>query len=252
MDNVLIQSVCFHPDNAAIVRVLGAAVAVVGLAGLIWLLRDLPGGGVGGRRIALAAGWLVACAAVGLLVTRTGVRLALDLERKIVRQEARIANVPQIREFPFASFTHVTVTFDHADWETWGSTRSAGSGRSTKHVSPVFVYKVALDGAQEVRIDSFHHARAAERRAIELARLLDLRAERRGYRVGAVTGEELRTFRVVRTQTVGPGETRAGTEGLAADTLRIRVVKGEAQQLSLGDWPKDETRTIPVIVPRGE
>ena len=252
MDNVLIQSVCFHPDNAGVVRALGVAVAVAGVAGLIWLLRDLPGGGVGGRRLALAAGWLVACAAVGLLVTRTGVRLTLDLERRIVRQEARIANVPQIKELPFASFTHVTVTFDHAEWETWGSTRSAGSGRSTKHMSPVFAYKVALDGAAEMRIDSFHHARAAERRAVELARLLDLRAERRGYKVGAMTGEELRTFRVVRSQTVGPGEALAGTEGLAVGTMRIRAVKGEAQQLSLGDWPKDESRPIPVIVPRAQ
>ena len=98
MDNVLIQSVCFHPDNAGMVRALGVAVAVVGVAGLIWLLRDLPG--VGGRRLALAAGWLVACAAVGLLVTRSGVRLTLDLERRIVRQEARIANVPQTGSSP--------------------------------------------------------------------------------------------------------------------------------------------------------
>ena len=252
MDNVLIQSVCFHPDNAGVVRALGVAVAVVGVAGLIWLLRDLPGGGVGGRPLALVAGWLAACATVGLLVTRTGVRLTLDLERRLVRQEARIANVPQIREMPFASFSHLTVTFDHAEWGTWGGTRSAGAGRSTKHLSPVFVFKVALDGPEEVRIDSFHHARAAERRAVDLAGLLDLRAERRGYKVGALTGEELRTFRVVRTQTVGPGEALAGTEGLAVGTVRIRAVKGETQQLSLGDWPKDESRTIPVIVPRAK
>ena len=105
---------------------------------------------------------------------------------------------------------------------------------------------------REFPFASFHHARAAERRAVELARLLDLRAERRGYALGAMTGYELRTFRVVRRQMIGPGEARAGTEGLTAGTVRIRAVKGEAQQLSLGDWPKDETRTIPVIVRRSD
>jgi len=101
-----------------------------------------------------------------------------------------------------------------------------------------------------MRIESFQVVRAAERRAVDVARLLDLRAERRGYKVGAMTAAELRDFRVVRSQSVGPGEALAGTDGLAVGTLRIRAVAGEAQTLSLGDWPKDETRTIPVIVPK--
>ncbi len=166
--------------------------------------------------------WLAACVAVFLLVTRTGVRLTLDCDRKMVRQEARIGGVPQVRELPFGTFPHVTVTFDHAEWETWGSTRNTGSGRATKHVSPVLVFKVALDGGTEVPIESFHVVRAAERRAVELAHL----------------------------QFVGPGEELGTTEDLAVGTLRIRAVKGEAQQLSMGDWPKDETQTIPVIVPK--
>ena len=60
----------------------------------------------------------------------------------------------------------------------------------------------------------------------------------------------VRVLGVVRNQTVGPGEAMAGTEGLAVGTIRIRAGRGESQPLSLGDWPKDETRTIPVIVPR--
>jgi hypothetical protein len=248
---VLIESVCFHPDNAGIVRVLGAAAIIVGLAGLGWILRGLAlGGGIGLRRVGLAAVWVAASVALFLLVTRTGVRLTIDAQKKTLRQEARIAGVPQIRELPFSAFQHVTVTFDYAEWETWGSTRSAGQGRSTKHVSPVKVFTVAVAGAEDVRVDTFHVARAAERRAVELARLMGVTPERRGYRVGAMTAEELRSFRVVRSQTVGPGEEMVGTEGLAVGTIRIRAGRGESQPLSLGDWPKDETRTIPVVVPR--
>ena len=251
VNTVLIESVCFHPDNAGVVRVLGTAVAIVGLAGLGWILRELAaGGGIGGRRIGLAAVWLAASVALFLLVTRTGVRLTIDPEHKTLRQEARIAGVPQIREFPFSAFQHVTVTFDYAEWETWGSTRSAGQGRSTKHVSPVKVFTVAIAGAEDIRVDTFHVARAAERRAVELARLMELAPERRGYRVGAMTADELRGFRVVRSQTVGPGEEMAGTDGLRVGTVRIRAGRGESQPLSLDDWPRDETRTVPVIVPR--
>ncbi len=43
MSTVLIESVCFHPDNAGVVRVLGMAVVVIGLAGLGWQLRDVIG-----------------------------------------------------------------------------------------------------------------------------------------------------------------------------------------------------------------
>jgi hypothetical protein len=117
-------------------------------------------------------------------------------------------------------------------------------------VSPVLVFTLALDGVEEVRIESFHVVRAAERRAVELARVLGLPAERRGYAVGAMTAEELRSFRVVRSQFVGPGEELGSTDGLAVGTLRIRAVKGASQPLSLDAWPKDETRTIPVIVPK--
>jgi hypothetical protein len=250
MTTLLIESVCFHPDNALVVRALGALVAVVALAGLGWLFRDafrgvsLPWG-----RVGLGAGWIAVMAAAFLLVTRSGVRVTVDHARQIVRQDASIAGVTQTREFPVSAFRSVAVTFDYAEWETWGSTRSTSSGRSTKHVSPVNVWKVILAGAEPVDIERFHAVRAAERRAVALARLLGLRAERHGYRVGRMTGEELRDFREVRSRFVGPRESGDRTDGLAVGTLRIRAVQGETQPLSLDDWPDDETRTIPILVP---
>jgi hypothetical protein len=116
-------------------------------------------------------------------------------------------------------------------------------------VSPVTVWKVSLHGAEPVPIESFHSARVAERRAVELAERLGLRAERHAYRLGRMTGDELREFREVRSRFVGPYESGNRTDGLAVGTLRIRAVLGEIQQLSLDDWPDDETRTIPIIVP---
>jgi len=249
VDKPLVESLCFHPDNAGVVRALGAAVVVLAIAVLAWELRDvLAGGGIRWRRIGGAAVGLAVFSAAFLLVTRSGTRITVDLDRRVVREEARIGGLPQVRELPFTAFEAVTVTLSYTEWESY-STPKAGMG-SSRHVSPVVTWRLALDGAEHVALEIYQSVRGAEGKAMERARAWGLRAERRDYQVGPLTADELASFREMRTQTVPRGEPLPGLSGPLVGSFRIRAVSGESQPISPRDWPDDSARTTRIVVPK--